>query len=118
MVYRGKGESQVGRSQQLWYVLSRVVNTLEQSLLECHRTSGITAIRPYLKEGVNGPEDEVPSRIGVVRHPLSWNRDRSRMLSEDLLVGCGPDRSGCEDDQETCPPTHAALKNLKVENKT
>ena len=108
------------QSRQLWYVLSRVVNTLERGLLECNRTSGITAIRPNLKERVDGPEDEVPSRIGVVRGPLSWHQAWSGVLLEGLLVRSrrSPNRNGCEDDHETCPPTHTAPnKILRVENK-
>lgn len=59
-----------------------------------------------LKERVNRPEDEVPSRVCLVRHPLGWCQARSSVLLEDLLVRCDPNRSGREDDQETCPSTH------------
>ena len=66
LVCRGKGRSQAGWSRQLWYVLFRVVKTLEWGLLKCHCTVDIAIIRPELKEGADGPEDEVPSRIGLI----------------------------------------------------
>ena len=36
------------------------------------RTVDIAGIRPMLKERVDGPEDEVASRIYHTRRPLSW----------------------------------------------
>ena len=92
-VCRDKGWSQVGWSRRLWFVLSRVVKALGQGLSKCHRTVDMAIIWPYLKQRVDGPEDEVLSRIGVIRRPLSWHRARSSVSSKDP-VRCGTNDSG------------------------
>ena len=43
-------------------------------------------IRPVLKEGADGPEDEVASRVRLVRCPLNWLQARSGVLLKELLI--------------------------------
>ena len=52
-----------------------------------------------LKERVDGPEDEVSSGACLAE---CWLQAWGSVLLKGFLVGCGPNRSGCKDDQETC----------------
>ena len=59
-----------------------------------------------LKERVDGPEDEVPSRIRLVKRPLSWPQARSGVLLKGVLARRGDNRGGCKEGPEVGPPTH------------
>ena len=96
----------MGRSRQLWYVLYHV-NALERGPSKRRHTVDVASVRPVLKERADGPEDEIPSRVCFVRHPLSWPWGWSGTSLEDLLVGCDPNRSSRKGDQETHPCMHA-----------
>ena len=53
---------------------------------ERHHTVDITSVRPVLKERVDGPEDEVPSRVCPIKRPLDWLQARSGVLLKEVLV--------------------------------
>ena len=73
----------------------------------------MTGVRPVLEQRADGPKDEVPSRLGLVKQPPNWFQARSGVLFKDVLVGRCPDRSDHKGNQGTQPPTHALLSESR-----
>ena len=71
-------------------------------------TIDVTVIWPVLKKRANGPEDEVPGRVCLIRRPLNWLRTWTGVLLKNLLVGRGHHCGSCKGYQETWQATHAA----------